>query len=207
MSVRRIVRWLLLAEAVLAAAIGLLLWRWLGLAPALAAAGGLLCVLLVRLAINANNFLMSAHGASATPAAFRLGPGGWLRLLLGEFKASMLLSSWYMPRAAAHTRVYSDARTPPVLLLHGYGCNSGYWFHLVQLFDAAHISHASLDLEPLGGDIDGYAPLVEQAAARLCAAAHARQLVIVAHSMGGLVARAWMRKYGSARVARVVTLG
>ena len=28
---------------------------------------------------------------------------------------------------------------PPVLLLHGYGCNSGYWTHLTPLLDAARI--------------------------------------------------------------------
>jgi len=30
---------------------------------------------------------------------------------------------------------------------------------------------------------------------------------IVAHSMGGLVARAWMRRFGTAHVARIITLG
>jgi pimeloyl-ACP methyl ester carboxylesterase len=38
---------------------------------------------------------------------------------------------------------------PPVLLLHGYGCNSGYWAHLAPRLDAARISHASVDLEPV----------------------------------------------------------
>jgi triacylglycerol esterase/lipase EstA (alpha/beta hydrolase family) len=41
----------------------------------------------------------------------------------------------------------------------------------------------------------------------LCAASGRRQVAIVAHSMGGLVARAWMREHGAARAARVITLG
>jgi pimeloyl-ACP methyl ester carboxylesterase len=207
MSARRLLRALLLVQAAAAAAIALAAWAWLGAAPWLALVAGLASVLLVRLAINANNFAMSARMASPTPAAFALGPAGRLRLFAEEFKASMLHSSWYMTRAAARERIYPDSPAPPVLLLHGYGCNSGYWAYLVPLLDAAHVSHAALDLEPLGGDIDGYVAQVEQAAARLCVAAGTQRLVIVAHSMGGLVARAWMRRHGTARVARIVTLG
>ena len=48
---------------------------------------------------------------------------------------------------------------------------------------------------------------MQRAVEALCAAAGAPKVVIVAHSMGGLVARAWLRKHGAARVARVITLG
>jgi pimeloyl-ACP methyl ester carboxylesterase len=96
---------------------------------------------------------------------------------------------------------------PPVLLLHGYGCNSGYWSHLVPRLDAAHISHAAVDLEPVMGDIDGYAPMVDAAVDALRAATGADRVIIVAHSMGGLVSRAWMRACGTGKVARVITLG
>jgi triacylglycerol esterase/lipase EstA (alpha/beta hydrolase family) len=33
------------------------------------------------------------------------------------------------------------------------------------------------------------------------------QLTLIAHSMGGLVARAYLRKYGAARVKQLITLG
>jgi pimeloyl-ACP methyl ester carboxylesterase len=207
MSARRLLQVLLLAQA---AAAGLVAWaamRWLGAAPWKAILAGAASVALVRLAINANNFAMSARFASPTPAAFRLGLMGRLRLFGEEFGASMLHSSWIMPRASAWRRIYPGSRAPPVLLLHGYGCNSGYWAFLTPLLDAAHISYAALDLEPMGGDIDGYVPLVESAAAELLAATGAAKLAIVAHSMGGLVARAWMRTHGARRVARIVTLG
>jgi triacylglycerol esterase/lipase EstA (alpha/beta hydrolase family) len=94
-----------------------------------------------------------------------------------------------------------------VLLVHGYGCNSGYWAYLEPLLDRERISHAGIDLEPVAGSIDDYAPLIEARVRELCAATGAPRIAIVAHSMGGLAARAWMRAYGSARVARLVTLG
>lgn len=207
MSSRRLLRLILLVQAIIAAAIALAALRWLGVAPWQGALLGLAAVVLVRLAINANNFLLSARVASPTPPAFRLGVAGQLRMMAEEFVSSMRLTSWHMPRARTHTRIYPDAALPPVLLLHGYGCNSGYWAQLVPLLDAARISHATLDLEPLTGDIDGYAAQIEQGVQALCAQAGAGQAAIVAHSMGGVAARAWMRAFGSARLARLITLG
>ena len=199
-------RRLLLVQAVAAVAIGLASWRWSGVSPWLAVALGLGSVVLVRLAINMNNFLVSACFASPAPPEFRLGARARLRLLAEEFKSSMLHTSWFMPRAGACMRVY-DTDAAPVLLVHGYGCNSGYWAYLIPRLDRARISHASVDLEPVLGDIDGYVPLVEQAVEELRAATGASKVALVAHSMGGLVVRAWMRAHGSARVARVITLG
>jgi len=207
MSARRLLQLLLVVQALAALAIGLAAMNILDASRWQALAAGLGSVVLVRLVINANNFLMSARFASPTPGEFRLGWRARLRMFGEEFGASMLQSSWTMPRASARTRIHPGSKAPPVLLLHGYGCNSGYWSHLVPRLDAAGISHASVDLEPLTGDIDGYAPLVQRAVEALCEAARTDRVVIVAHSMGGLVARAWMRACGTAHVARVITLG
>jgi triacylglycerol esterase/lipase EstA (alpha/beta hydrolase family) len=168
---------------------------------------GLGSVALVRLAINLNNFLLSTLAASPTPPAYRLDWPARLRLFAEEFGCSMLVTSWHAPRGRAAMRVHPDSAHPPVLLVHGYGCNSGYWHWLVPLLDAARISHAGVDLEPVGGDIDDFADQVEQRVRALCAATGAGRVAIVGHSMGGIVARAWMRRHGTARVARVITLG
>ena len=207
MSVRWMTRIVLLVQAAAALGIGWRLQRWGGFSTGWAAVAGLGTVVVVRLLINMNNFLLAACFASPAPAAFRLGPAARLRLLAEEFCASMLTTSWRMPRAVAGMRVYPDSVAVPVLLVHGYGCNSGYWARLLPLLAQARISHASVDLEPIGGDIDGYAAQIDDAVTRLCAASGAAQVAIVGHSMGGLVARAWMRACGTARLARLVTLG
>jgi triacylglycerol esterase/lipase EstA (alpha/beta hydrolase family) len=206
-SARRLWRVLLLVQLAAAVLIG---WRAvadLRLAPWQAALLGAGSVALVRLIINMNNFAMAAWYASTTPVAFRLSAKARLRLLAEEFRASMLVTSWLIPRAGAAICIYADSHHAPVLLLHGYGCNSGYWAHLIPLLDAARISHASVDLEPVAGDIDGYVPLVERKVEELCAATGASKVAIVAHSMGGLVARAWMRAHGTHALARLITLG
>lgn len=207
MDARRMTRLVLLVQALAALAIGLSSWRWGGAAPWQAAALGLGGVVLVRLLINMNNFLLSAIFASPTPAEYRVKPGAFLRMLGAEFRASMLATSWFMPRATSCLRVYPDARAVPVLLVHGYGCNGGYWARFGERLARERISHATVDLVPLAGDIDGYVPLVERAVEELRAATGAARVAIVAHSMGGLVARAWMRRHGTARLARLLTLG
>jgi pimeloyl-ACP methyl ester carboxylesterase len=208
MSARLLLQALLLVQAGAAGVIGYAAMRWFGVGSAPAAlAFGVGAVLLVRLLITANNFMLSARFSSATPDRFRLGALGRLRLFGEEFLATMLQASWFMPRARASRKIYPDARHPPVLLLHGYGCNSGYWAQLAPLLDAAQISHAALDLEPIMGDIDDYVAPVQRAVDGLCAEAGAQQAIIVAHSMGGLVARAYLRAHGAGRVAAVITLG
>ena len=207
MSARRMLRWLLALQAMGAGAIAFASWRWFAAPPWAAVALGLACVVLVRLAINMNNFVLSAWFASPTPPEYRLGLRGRLRLLGEEFRSSMLHSSWFMARGAACRSIHPESKAVPVLLVHGYGCNSGYWSYLIPRLERNVISHASIDLEPVDGAIDDYVPPMQRAVEDLCAATGAPQVAIVAHSMGGLVARAWMRVHGSGRVARLITLG
>lgn len=210
MSARRLLQLVLLVQAAAALLIAWALARH-GTTWWLALLAGVGAVALARLLINMNNFVLSSVFGSPTPAAHRLRWRARLRMLAAEFGASMAMTGWHMARASAATRIHRhgmDGIVPvPVLLLHGYGANSGYWAQLAPLLDAARISHATVDLEPMAAGIDDYAPLVERQVLALLAATGADRVAIVAHSMGGLVARAWMRAYGHARVARVITLG
>ena len=209
-------RLLILLLALQAAAIALLasgLYCWWqpawkaepGLA-AVALASAALLVLLLRMAISANNFYLSRRAGSSTPAAHALKPLGAIRLFWHEFTSSMLTSSWYMLRPLG-LQLQPSARGLPVLLIHGYACNSGYWRPMSKRLQQARISHYGIDLEPPGASIDDFVPQVQAAVERLCAATGSTQVVILGHSMGGLVARAYLRRYGAARIARVITLG
>lgn len=206
MSSRQLLRLVLLVQVLVACAIAAGAAR-AGATPWQAVAIGVASVVLVRVAINANNFVMSRRVASPTPPQYQIGVLGAVRMFGEEFGASMLSSSWHMPRARPRTRIHPGSSTPPVLLLHGYGCNSGYWAYLAPRLDAAGISHATLDLEPLTGDIDSFAAAIDEGATRLRREAGAQQVIVVGHSMGGLAARAWLRRHGSAQAAGVITLG
>ncbi len=134
----------------------------------------------------------------------------WWRAIIGENWSTLRLALLEMPwtfRAPTVLPATGTARLVPVVLVHGYVCNHRIFDRLtVDLRRAGHPVLA-VDLEPLFTSIDDYAPLLEQAVERLCKETGATQVAMLGHSMGGLVIRAWMRAHGTARVARVITLG
>ena len=96
-----------------------------------------------------------------------------------------------------------------VVLVHGFVCNRGLWTPWLRELRRREVPYATVNLEPVFGSIDDYAPLIEDAVSRATAATGQPPL-LVGHSMGGLAIRAWLRASGGAAVQRVhhiVTLG
>jgi triacylglycerol lipase len=163
-------------------------------------------VVFIRSLITANNFVMAARYRGHSDAAGRL---GWRRQCCQfavEFRSTMFSSSWSMPFFPFEQWISPQPASLPVLLVHGWGCNSGYWRSMSRVLRQNRISHRAVDLEPVLAGIDAYSPVIHQAVEALCEASGSERIIIVAHSMGGLAARAYLRDYGSARVAKVVTL-
>jgi triacylglycerol esterase/lipase EstA (alpha/beta hydrolase family) len=65
----------------------------------------------------------------------------------------------------------------------------------------------AVTLEPVYASIDVLAEVLAVRIDELRAATGMPQIVLVTHSMGGLVARAYLRDQGAAKIARLVTLG
>ena len=179
----------------------------LGLAPLPALAGAALSVSILRVAIVLNNFLLA--GALRQPLSDGSRPRlpALALLMLKELRASAYCWYWALPFAKVGQQVFPASAAPPVLLVHGYGANAGFWTATSKALRAAGISHAAVDLEPVMADIDSYAERLEQAVGALCRASGHERVVLVGHSMGGLAIRAWLRRHGGARLARAVTLG
>ena len=206
--IARILRWLMLLQvlAVLGMAyLAVQAWGVASPAMALLLAGAML--LAVRALIVARNFWQSRRLGSPVPAEYQLGAGGAARLFFGELRATLWASSWGMLRPRLHAADSITGQSLPVLLVHGYVCNGGYWTKLSRQLAQAGIVHKAIDLEPIDASIDGYVTQVEQALQALCTLTGSERAIIVAHSMGGLVARAWLRHYGAARAARIITIG
>lgn len=112
------------------------------------------------------------------------------------------------PRSGEHAGLARSSNATPVLLIHGILCNGGIWQPLLKLLQEAGFEQVvPMNLYPLFADIEF---LAEKVVAQLRALQHdsgGRRVVIVAHSMGGLVARAALRSAGSAVIGRIVTLG
>lgn len=206
--VTRITRLLLLFQLLIAMGVGVAaatLFRVDN--AAIASLTGISVVLLLRLIVTGNNFYLASRFCSETPECHCI---GWLqavRLFLGEFRATMTASSWTMPFCAFSRRVPPRPEGLPVLLVHGYGCNSGYWHSMSKALWKASIAHHAVNLEPVIGSIDEYVPMIHNAIETLCAETGHDKVVIVAHSMGGLASRAYLRDHGTRRIAKLITLG
>lgn len=200
-------RKLILIELLVALLIAAACTHWGHLPVAVGILVGIITVILVRLIISANNFIIAWRYSSATPDEHLLNWRQMLSLFLLEFYASMWSSSYAMPFKTFSKRVDSHPNGLPVLLIHGYGCNSGYWHALSKPLMNAHVTHHAINLEPVFGDIDHYAPMIHRAVEALCAETGHTRIIVVAHSMGGLATRAYMREHGNGRIAQLITLG
>ena len=206
--IARILKWLMLLQVLAVLGVAYLAMQAWGIAsPAMAVLLALAMLLAVRALIVARNFWESRRLGSPVPAPYQLGALGAARLFFGELRATLWTSSWGMLRPRLHAADTITGQGLPVLLVHGYVCNGGYWTQLSRQLAQAGIVHKAIDLEPIDANIDGYVTQVEQALQVLCTLTGKPQAIIVAHSMGGLVARAWLRHYGAARVARIITIG
>jgi predicted alpha/beta hydrolase family esterase len=99
------------------------------------------------------------------------------------------------------------AAARPVLLIHGTVCNGGIWRPLIERLAARGFAPVrTIDLEPLFGDLDSYAARVVQELRDLQQRGNGAPVAIVAHSMGGLVARAALRSLAPGTISRIVTI-
>jgi triacylglycerol esterase/lipase EstA (alpha/beta hydrolase family) len=96
----------------------------------------------------------------------------------------------------------------PVLLLHGIGCNAAVWTSMRRYLEREGLGPVyALSYGPPFAAIEFFAPQVAQKIAQIERDTGASQVVVVGHSMGGLVARTYIRRYGGAHVRRLITLG
>ena len=156
------------------------------------------------------SFMLAGLNASPRPPetllALRRRVTLWVRELVAAWSVIIVLrplERWLMPRDSPGLR--DDL--PPVLMIHGYVNNAGAMFILWRAIKNAGFAVHTLNLEPVYADIDSYADGIEVRLAALSARLGGRRVVLVCHSMGGLAARAYLRKHGGARVERVITLG
>jgi triacylglycerol lipase len=168
---------------------------------------GILAVLFVRMQITANNFFLASRYQCKTMDRHCPSLPQIAKLYLEEFRSTMTASSWTMPFRTFQKWVADSPSSLPVLLIHGYGCNSGFWHKMSKALAAQSITHYAIDLEPVLGGIDDYVSVVHGAIEKIQQETGNPKVIIVAHSMGGLVARAYMRRHGHSRIARAITLG
>ena len=135
---------------------------------------------------------------------------GWrqrVRLFGGEFAAlaksppKMIFYRWLVRDPAP-----APARLP-VLLVHGVGCNAGVFTGMKRYLDAQGLGPVyAISYGPPLASGELFAEQIADKITAIHAATGAAQVVLVAHSMGGVVSLAYLRRYGGARVRRLIAI-
>lgn len=132
-----------------------------------------------------------------------------------EVRAAFTVFHWWQPFRADSE---PDQLGPQfhgrraVLLVHGLFGNRGFWNPWLRQLRKMGVPFTAINLEPMFASIEAYVPAIDAAIARAQQATGMPPLV-VAHSMGGLAVRAWLRsrvrdgEEGGRRVAGVITIG
>ena len=95
----------------------------------------------------------------------------------------------------------------PVLLLHGVLCNAGVWHPFMRWFSARGVAPVyTLSYGPPLASIEVFAEQAKLKIDAILADTGARKVIVVAHSLGGLVMRAFLRRFGGEKIARLVTI-
>jgi pimeloyl-ACP methyl ester carboxylesterase len=179
-------------------------------APVLAAAGFL------GIALGYSGFLaiefitlryVSKNDSAPRPTWKELFSAWW-----GETRVAPQVFCWRQP---FRSLAIADQLAPPaavqgqrgVVFVHGFFCNRGFWTPWLKRLQGRGNAFMAINLEPVFGSIDDYAPQIDAAVQQVTLATGLAPL-LVCHSMGGLAARAWLKRMkAEARVHHVVTLG
>ena len=146
--------------------------------------------------------------ARAYPSpARRLTAAESLRMVAGEYGAFLLIFVFILPFERlwmGRDRMRPCSR--PLLLVHGYSCSRGVWWLARRRLEQAGHTVATVSLAPPYTNIGKLVPQLGERIETVCQATGADRVVLVAHSMGGLVCRSYLARHGSDRVERLITI-
>jgi triacylglycerol esterase/lipase EstA (alpha/beta hydrolase family) len=185
------------------AAIACWLWRAAGVSAVGSAIAAAAAVLALQFALVALACALARRWRA--PASAPLGAPGFVRLAAGEalaflrtWFAGQLLQPWLAPRDPG--RIVRGV--VPVLFVHGIYCNAGVWYRLLAFLRGAGTPNLfCVNLAPPLAGIDHFAAQLARRAGQVCQACGTQRIIVVAHSMGGLVARAWRARLGGQALA------
>ena len=188
--------------------LGWLAWHWRE-SPAVALAGVLVIWFgySLFLAIEFMALRFAGHEEAVPQPSWAELARAWL----AETWLNAVVFAWRQPFRwnAVPDQLPNGPIQPPrrgVVLIHGFVCNRGFWTPWLRELRSRGIPFVAVNLEPVFGSIDNYAPIIEAGVQRLTQATGLAPL-LVCHSMGGLAARAWLRGAGGqARVHHVITI-
>lgn len=139
-----------------------------------------------------------------------ISPRGALAMILREWGAVLMNNFYRFPwPSLALRRDPEPARDGriPIVMIHGYFSNRGYFGPLVRALEARGVGPIYTPSFPAAfTSIEDYVESLAVYLESLAGASGQPQVIVIAHSMGGLAARAYLCAHGAKRVKKLVTI-
>ncbi len=193
--------------------VGALSYWWLALNIWLSLGAVVAVIMLFRLVLALMSFAIAWWYRSPPGDMHCLNAARYLLMVLREFLAFFRLFFIFHalePLLNQHDADSCSQSTDETVMLfvHGFFSNAGFWVVFKRyLLSQGLRALYTVNLEPEFASIDDFAQQLAARVERVCAMRNQPQLVLVGHSMGGLVCRAYVDKFGGGRVRKVITLG
>jgi pimeloyl-ACP methyl ester carboxylesterase len=139
----------------------------------------------------------------------RIGPAAVPRYLLGEYRALLADNLFYLPWkfSLRPDPVPAPSQGTPIILVHGYMSNRGYFRYLVRWLEGEGLGPVFAPNFPVvSRTIEDFAEKLRREIERISTGCARDRVILICHSMGGLAAREYLRRHGNARVERLVTI-
>jgi pimeloyl-ACP methyl ester carboxylesterase len=164
----------------------------------------------VRLVLVAISSLLGWMFRSPRPVDQQIGVARTIAMVLGEWRALLALNLVYVPWEGLVLRPDPPAEPTdrvPVVLVHGYFVNRGYFLPLVRRLEALGVGPVFVpSFRSALAPVESFAEELHAHVERIAAGTGQPRVVLVAHSMGGLIARAYIARRGAGRIAALVTI-
>ncbi|OQW92063.1 MAG: hypothetical protein BWK79_15480 [Beggiatoa sp. IS2] len=192
------------------------LFLWNGVTLIFAIFLAILVLLGIRTFLVILSFIIAWIYRSPAPPAMQLGLGQTIKMVLIELWAFLLttlvvqtLEYWLVERQPPDNSSSSLLGRLPVILVHGLNCNSGYWWVMHRYLKKRGITQLfTINLEPVFDDIENFAQQLARRVEEVCTISQSERVILVGHSMGGLVSRVYYHRYGGKkRIAKIITIG
>jgi triacylglycerol lipase len=158
--------------------------------------------------------LSHATGSAMVSGIMRLRHGrrdrGMWQAFIGEFSSRLTSFNFSQPfhQLAMPREPLIQSTQIPILLVHGYFSNRGMWVRFRQRLAALTSAPIfTLTFEPPFDEINTFAKQLHKRIEEILQATEQSKVIIIAHSMGGLVTRQYMVDHGAHRIQQFISIG
>ncbi len=166
--------------------------------------------LVARALVALASYVVSRWKGSPVPVEMQLAPLSWLRFFAIEYFHLCIQNMILIPLRGlfrtASERGRSGTQGPVLLFQAGYVNNGAVWFFTARALERKGFRAFTMD-QPAFASIDTMGALLATRVDDVLAVTGEKNLTLVAHSMGGLICRAYLRRFGGSKISQLVTLG